>query len=193
MTRILTLLYAVCLLLSTACDAPSIHPVYSASVGNADSDLVGVWKMEGETTTYEVVEAVGRHRYDLTVESNDANDATYHFELRTLKIDDHPFGDVMATEQKRSSIDEEHGLFFVPTHMFFRYKINDENTELSVWTLNVNWLRRGLSAGILDLEHTWLAGDKILITAPTKDLQEFIVAYADHKQAFDKKVLTRVE
>ena len=55
--------------------------------------------------------------------------------------------------------------------------------------LDMEWLEDSLESGAVSLTHSLWGddNDRILLTAKTSELQEFVLAYADSAEAFSQK------
>lgn len=156
-----------------------MHPLYTENELMIDPGLVGVWVdpgrnaevlrvYEGSANSYNVVFTEGSRHVLLT--GHLVNLGRYRF------LDLFP--------QERQTYD-----FKFPVHTIFQiWRTAD---TLRVAFLENDWLRQMSEQKRLNLKHENIAGT-VVLTAATKQLQEFVVRHAENVEAFpDPGVLAR--
>lgn len=187
--------WALAMLLAVVggCATPSVHPIYTEDTIITSEAIVGTWVEENGENVYTITPIEGttsyRLRYSQRSEAASKTQAR-EYEARLVKLGPHLFLDVAAAESDRRQISEQHGTFFVPTHMFLRVRV--EGDRGTAWWLRRDWLRDALAEGQVRLPATPLDPNTILITAETPALQRFLRTFAETEEAWEPVHLTRV-
>lgn len=183
--RAIKLMVALGLVAFMAGCVPSLHPLFTEEDLVYDPALVGTWaEKEGEDIC--TFRKSGENAYDLiyTEEGVPAR-----FDAHLVRIGEFLFLDTYPGEP-----DIKNGFYLVhlvPAHTFLRIWI--EGDVLRYAMLDLDWLKKMIAEKKVDIAHEQVDGD-ILLTASTKELQEFFLKYADDDKAFpDLKELHRQE
>ena len=168
------------LLLTTAC-VPSLYPLYTDDDVVFDPAVVGTW-IDDDDATWTLEERSSGHGYRLTIVEEDVS---MDFAARLVRLGEYRFLDIYPEDDSR---DDFLGSHFVAAHTFWKLSIEDETMRLV--GLNPDWLADGLEDGTVQLTYSRWGhdGDDVLLTAKTRELQEFIVAHAENAEAFDTVV-----
>jgi hypothetical protein len=173
---------ATTLLLAGCNDFVSIYPLYDESTLVIEPALTGTWKStEGDIWTF--APAVG-HTYKLSVKSSDSapadkddEDKEWKFEAGLVELSGRLFLDLCS---------EDSGTTGAPAHVVARIRMNrsilDGNTLEVAWLVG-SWMEERLQEENL-LTHLPPAHGKTILTAPTRDLQDFFRRHAWDAGAF---------
>ena len=145
----------------------SLHPLYDERTLTFEPMLVGSWKQEEDTWTFKKSEG---GLYRLLVEDKSSDDKTIEFEAAVVQLAGFLFLDLCSTKSGETG---------APAHAFFRLRIADDS--LSIAELDEKWIEKELVES--QLAHIRAHG-KIVITAPTIDLQYFFRKHALDAGAF---------
>lgn len=191
LTTVLVLFSAILL---GACGTPSVHPIYTKDDETTDERLAGSWTDEEGKTTYTVSKTDSAYRLHVGAPAAKKDDKATDsdLELHLVRLGDRRAIDVAAPAPERSRVNDRHGTFFVPTHMFALVELHGD-------TLTVRWLKndfvrqcitdKSLSGTALeDQPHGW-----VLITSDTDKLRAFLRNQADNGDAWEKAELHRVK
>ena len=169
-TGIRTLLIASVVLL-VGC-LPTLHPLATNQNSIFDPAFLGVWIQPGQSTTWSVTHN-GDHTF--RVVHSDHSNPPGQFIGRLAKINDSLFLDLMPDEatQKRNSIERIHT---VATHTLYRVELKEN--ELVVFAIDFDRFKPFLDKHPDQLPSVkW--GDRMLITASTKELAKFVSEQED--------------
>jgi hypothetical protein len=114
------------------------------------------------------------------------------FDARLTKLENKLFLDVYPSEPPWDEEDPNkvewpfNTLFFMPVHTFI--KINGIEPELKLQLTDDDELKKLLKENPNAVEHT-STEDKFVLTASTKELQAFVVKYADDSRVFTAEVV----
>jgi hypothetical protein len=156
----------------TGCvSAVAIHPLYTTPDLVSDLPLEGDWgSSDGEVWQ---VRKSG-DGYDVRAAAAGDSKAVSEYTVHLLRLQQYEFADVA------SKSDPEVG---VAGHLFC--KIRMEDGQLYVSPIGEAWLKRMAQAGLAP-QSTTGEGQQIILTAPTNELQTFILLHAADPDAWDQ-------
>jgi len=159
-----------CALALTAC-TPSLHPYYTDENLVFTDELLGTWLSDtGEKCKFS---KAGDNYYELLF----VDDAAIRFEVRLLEL-----GGATYLDLSPKPINEEVDSYpnLIPAHILARVEIGQEAISLAI--MEGNWLERN----DLSLAHERLGGTygTIVLTAPTRELQSYLLKHAGDKDLF---------
>jgi hypothetical protein len=159
---------------------PSLHPLYTEKDLIFEPALLGHWA-EAEPKDMWHFEKTGEKRYRLT--HTDRDGKTGRFEARLLRIRNEMFLDLFPEKPKLVESDflKQH---FLPTHAFIH--VRQITPVLQMRILQLEWLRAILKEDPSAIRHEELVrADRIVLTAPPLELQEFLLKHLSRAGAFD--------
>jgi hypothetical protein len=172
-------LFAVTLF--TGCLA-SLNPVYKDEQLVVDDSALGSWVQPDSKASWVLSKRDAR---SYTLVYTDEQGHQGRFVARLAKIEGTMFLDLFP-EQAQGSANGLYNLHQVPIHTIYLVKRTKPNLELA--SIDFNWLQKHLSENPQAIAHA-IVGEGKLITAPTDDVQDFVLA---HKGAFTNEFkLTR--
>lgn len=183
-TRIMMAMLMVCLLASGCVE--SLYPVYDTKTQVFEKALVGKWVQGKSTWSFAPRDET---EYQLTV--TDENGRQMPFVARLARVDGLLLLDLYPDDTPGAGAENAApGTFrdyhHFPVHSFYLVKKLDDVLELGVG--NIKEIRAYLKAHPDALAHA-VVDDRLLLTAPTPDLQKFVV---EHQGLFSGKLeLTR--
>jgi hypothetical protein len=168
----------VCLLLIFAgCIVTSIHPFYTEDVTIFDKNLVGEWIGEDEDGSL-IFTQDGEKKYKLFLKEEED---TLRFEVHLFKLQNRLFLDLYP--QSREKDDETFwGLHFLALHSILFVKQIEPALQLA--PLGQQWLKNQIKSDSLCIAHETI-GDRLILTASSKELQNFIINRIQTEDAFD--------
>lgn len=156
---------------------PSLQPLYTAEDVAFEPALVGTWAGSdgGDTWTFQKGDGAA---YRLFIAGAKVPD---RFEVHLVSLADQRFLDIYPIEPENAGSEFYRG-HLIPAHSFARISL-DRDT-LQVASLNHSWLWGMISGKKLRIAHEVVGSERIVLTAPTKDLQAFMKKYAGNQEAF---------
>lgn len=165
--------------LQLASCTPSIHPLYTPEDVVFDPALVGQWSGNNFHITFT---RHGEKAYRFV--HTDKNGQEGVFVAHLLELDGHRFLDLFPEHKldgKESNTFYEFHL--LPTHTFMR--VDQITPTLQMAPMNPKWVEEFVTQHPEAISHE-ITGKRIVLTAPTEDLQAFVVEHAETDDAFGK-------
>lgn len=181
-TKILKLLAAAAALsLLGGCVVLSVYPFYTPRDLIFDPGLTGRWVETSSTNTFWQFEGVDEKFYLLDTTDDESTNV---FEANLFQLKKYRFLDLLTTNR------DEFTRFEIPVHLIC--KVENDGTNLSMHFLDYGWLAGLLTNNPTPLRHivipeqpgTTTNGNMLYLTAETKDLQNFLLKYAEDTNAF---------
>ncbi len=192
------LFYALAILLGGCVPVTSIYPLYGDKDVVFDEKLLGAWTSNPDQPSEQWLferhsDPALKNVYKLAFADTEGNKGLY--QARLVKLEGKLFLDVYPQTMPSGSDDGtniELPLnipFFAPVHSFTRIEIGESAVTIKM-TITDEFKK--LLAEHPDAIACRQDENQILITAPTKELQAFVLKYADDEHLFPGKIeLTR--
>lgn len=167
------------------CLVTSIHPLYTAKDIVFMPELLGTWIGEDEAGDLWIFEQSGKNAYELTIKESSESEGiqeyeeTGIYETHLVKLGKFLFLDLYPDERTIEEYEDE--IHLVPTHSIWRIWIEKDVIRLA-WLAN-DWLEEMIDKKKIKIAHVRLE-DRVVLTVPTKDLQKFVLKYAEDTDAF---------
>jgi len=158
---------------------PSLHPLYTENELVFEPSLLGIWTEEDGRTSYEFIKDGSSSYTMIYTEDSIPSDFAAHL----LKLGDNLFLNLQPDEPECGN--DFHKGYLISAHSF--YKVSLEKDVLRLDGLDIDWLRDLYRDGKTALSREILQGDVFVLTASTKELQEFVLKYAENEGAFPKE------
>ncbi|MEL6863455.1 MAG: hypothetical protein AAFP19_03505 [Bacteroidota bacterium] len=163
---------------------PSVHPLYTEKDIVIDARLVGDWlpndtlAVQTEVGKYWNFKKEGENTYHLTYEENGQK---AYFQTRLVQLGEHLFIDYYPHSDQNHRKNSLLDMSLFPVHIFARVELSDK--RLKLYLFDVEWLEELFKNRQVRIKHEQ-TGDHILLTAPTEDLQQFFLKYAEEEDAY---------
>lgn len=154
-------------LLIAGCVASSLYPLFTERDLAFDPVLVGTWAGQDEDDTLLFKDA-GAKAYDLTYITEGQK---LKFVVHLVQLGELQFLDVYPKISK-----DHDGFHFIPAHTF--WKVQRDGDILRTAWLGEGWIKERVVKKKIRLPHQ-LVEDRLILTASTEELQEFVLKYAD--------------
>lgn len=165
---------------------PSLHQLHTDDTLIFEERLVGKWKDEDNIWEFR---KAGEKEYEMRVLDGEAKEG--RFEAHLIELEGMMFLDVFPDTEALEDMQEYYLMHILPAHTFMRVAQIDPNLQLRM--MNPGAVSDILKDDPTLLKHE-LVYDDIVLTAPTEQLQKFVVEYADVKDVFgDATEMTRLE
>ncbi len=194
------LFYLLAALLGGCVPVMSLHPLYTEKDVVFQERLLGRWVDDPNSpkTTWEFnrIEEP-KNAYNLVFSDEEGKKGSFIAHLVRLRSVGTPgksrlFLDVYPSEPPEEMEDPNklelpyNYFFLIPTHTFI--KIDFNGPQLKIWLTNGEDMEKLLKEEPNAVKHTFIE-DKLILTAPTKELQDFILKYADDKRVFKGEIV----
>lgn len=177
----------VILLILTGCWTLSIHPLYFEKDLIFIPGLIGTWsdkKTDDGTSNPWIFEKSGENVYRLIMKEKNKSDGL--FKAHLLRLGKYLFLDLFPEEPEEG--DEFYIGSVIPAHSFLRVSLEDQVLRLGY--LDPDWLKKNIDDQKIKIKHE-RRDDLLILTASTKDLQEFVLKHVEEAFEFESGVLYR--
>ena len=191
------LFYLLAGLLGGCLPVMSLHPLYTKEDVVFDEKLTGIWVDDSENTwEFRGVDKPGK-AYELIYTDNESNKGSFVAHL--AKLESRLFLDLYPSEFPCGEMEDPNKVawpynmfFFVPAHMFI--KINSIEPQLRMQSMDNDDFKKLLEENPNAIKHEIVKDydGEIVLTASTKELQAFVLKYANDNRVFSEEtVLSR--
>jgi hypothetical protein len=186
------LFYLLAAILGGCVPVMSLHPLYTEKDVVFEERLLGRWV--DDPNKPETIWQFNRikdpnNAYNLVFSDEEGKKGSFVAHL--VKLGSRLFLDVYPSEPP-SEIEDPNKLelpynsfFLIPAHTFI--KIDFSGPQLKMWLTNDEEIKKLLEEEPNAVKHTFTE-DKLILTASTKELQKFVIKYADDKRVFKGEI-----
>jgi len=192
------LFYMLAAILGGCVPVISLHPLYTEKDVVVDKKLCGTWVDDANNpkTTWEF-KCIDEPKNAYKLIFTDDEGMKGSFVAHLVKLQNKLFLDIFPSELPWEPEDPNkmdwpyNSLFLIPAHTFVKIDSIEPRLKLSL-TLESK-MEELLKENPSAVEHT-TAGKKLVLTGSTKELQAFVLKYADDERVFaDQVILSRKE
>jgi hypothetical protein len=184
--------YVFAVLLGGCVPVLSLNPLYTHNDVVPEKKLLGVWVDDPNKpdTTWEFSNMEEpNNAYKLIFSDKEGKKGS--FVAHVVKLQSRLFLDVYPSELPWETTDPNkmvwpyNSFFLIPAHTFLR--IDSVEPQLKMQLMLESKVKELLTEKPEIVKHTF-AGERLVLTAPTKELQAFILKYADDERVFTDEV-----
>ena len=203
----LTTAFALLLIFLSGC-LTTIHPIFTEKDLAYDSKLIGAWDTENEGKKGKVIisnlatenslelpgniSAIKQQGYFIIYKDENGKTSDQYIAF-LARIGKHLYFDYYPADKKEDrKLDEFFGVHFVKMHTSYRVEIlKDGSFELS--QLDGSYVKSLIDEKKIRISHETDADDNTIITASTKELQQYLLKYGDEPSAYrsDKTIFKK--
>ncbi len=190
-----TLIIIVTIFLFLGSCIPSLFPLYFEKDLITNSDLIGTWNEDGSLNTWAFYPDEDKKSYNLWFtekENNNIDDGREGilgiFETHLFKLGNNYFFDFFPGENDEldEKINTLMAFHLVPAHTFAKVEISKDT--IKILQFDIDYLEELLENGKIRIRHV-RPDDDIILTASTKELQEFFIKYSEDEDAFNDPII----
>ena len=193
--KVSVILFAIVLCLAGC--LTTLHPIFTEKDLITDPRLVGHWEKAKDKTKViyrqpnanEVnnlspalqSEAGKIYMLDEKDEQGNIRSTNYAFMIKLGKyyyMDYYP-----ASEKERQSADNFFAAHYIPMHSIYRIEF-ENNNSFNVQRLDAGYLEKLIKNKQIRIRHEVMEDGGVLITAPTEELQQYLIKYSDVPEAY---------
>jgi len=185
------LFYLLAVLLGGCIPALSLHPLYTEKDVVFDKKLLGTWVQDDSNNTWEFKHPdESKKAYGLVFCDEEGKKGSFVAHL--VKLENRLFLDVYPSELPWEPRDPNkmewayNSLFLIPAHTFL--KIDTTEPQWKMRLTIEGEMEKLLKEDPKAVKHTSIE-KRLLLIASTKELQAFVLKYADDNRVFPAKVL----
>lgn len=188
------LFYMLAVLVGGCVPVVSLHPLYTEEDVVFERKLLGTWVQDNDKTTWEF-KTIDEPQNAYKLIFSDEEGKKGSFVARLVKLQNRLFLDVFPSELPWEPEDPNkmdwpyNSWFLVPAHTFM--KIDSIEPQLKMRLALESKIEELLKEDPNAIKHASVE-DRLVLTASTKELQAFVLKYADGDKVFaDETVLDR--
>jgi hypothetical protein len=192
------LFYTLAVIIGGCVPVISLHPLYTEKDVVVDKQLYGTWVDDSNDskTTWEF-KSIDEPKNAYKLIFTDEEGMKGSFVAHLVKLQNMLFLDIFPSELPWEPEDPNkmdwpyNSLFLIPAHTFV--KIDAIEPQLKLRLTLESKMEELLKENPSAVEHTSV-GERVVLTGSTKELQAFVLKYADNEKVFtDQVVLSRKE
>lgn len=195
MNKLKFLLLIIISVIFIGCPARILFPLFTEKDLVFEPSLIGSWTLEDDIYTFQKSD---KQSYELLHYTNQTGYDTAVFKAELGKLGKYWFLDLFPKSRALES-HLNNGVY--THHLILAHTISRiwfEGDSIRIATLDGEWLRKMINNKKLKVPHVYVkdknAGEQLIITANTKELQKFVTKYAENNGAFPNPgVLRRLE
>ena len=183
----------------------TLHPIFTKKDLAYDSRLIGTWNIEREGNKERVIitnlatenslelpgniSAIKQRGYFISYQDENGKTSEQYIAF-LARIGKHLYFDYFPADKKGDrKLDEFFGVHFVRMHTSYRVEIlKDGSFELS--QLDGSYVKSLIDEKKIRIRHEIDADDNTVITASTKELQQYLLKYGDEPSAYRSEKTT---
>jgi len=201
---VLTTAFALLLIFLSSC-LTTLHPIFTEKDLAYDPKLIGTWNTENEGKKGKVIinnlatensvelpgniSAIKQQGYFIIYQDENGKVSDQYIAF-LARIGKHLYFDYFPADKKGDrKLDEFFGVHFVRMHTSYRVEIlKDGSFELS--QLDGSYVKSLIDEKKIRIRHEIDADDNTVITASTKELQQYLLKYGDEPSAYRSEKTT---
>lgn len=160
---------------------PSLHPIYTEADLVIEPKLEGVWKEPDSTATWSIKRADDQSEKTYAIVQTDEDAKRGEFIGHLAKVDGRLFLDLSPKEPKIDQASDFYHMHLMPVHTIVH--VQQIEPTLKATMLDPKWLEEHLKKNPAALKHE-IVEDTLVLTASTKDLQQFFVKHLSTEGAY---------
>ncbi len=195
---VLTTAFALLLIFLSSC-LTTLHPIFTEKDLAYDPKLIGTWNTENEGKKGKVIinnlatensvelpgniSAIKQQGYFI-IDQDENGKVSDQYIAFLARIGKHLYFDYYPAEKKEDrKLDEFFGIHFVRMHTSYRVEIL-KNGSFELSQLDGSYVKSLIDEKKIRISHETDADDNTVITASTKELQQYLLKYGDEPSAY---------
>ncbi|MEP7364044.1 MAG: hypothetical protein ABI972_12375 [Acidobacteriota bacterium] len=173
---------ALLALLMSACQAPSLHPLYLPADKLTVPGFEGKWADEKHNVLI-TVHPPDDFAYEIEMQPKELS-SPWQYEARLVKLGAHVYADMLL---KTAPNHFDGCIGCIPAHSFWRLNLDGDSMKPAY--LDSAWLNKYLKANPKSIAHVWSSLDDenlAILTAPMAVLRAFVTKVSDQKGAMSE-------
>lgn len=207
MKRLLAVTLMVTIVTLSGC-LSALHPLFTEKDLEFDPHLVGAWLNENGDQVYTFqrgtpesfaelpagIQSLAGKAYVLTISGKGSKEETGKYYVFRTRIGQHLYLDYFPAQ---TPAQKAYAAFykesFLPLHSFFRLKPGAHARVMTLSQFSDSYLQGLINKKEIRIRHEKKRDGDILVTAPTEELQQYVLKYGDVQEAYqDNNTLTKI-
>jgi len=151
---------------------PSLHPLYNDKTLIFKEELIGKWA--GDDSIWQFSRA-GEKEYELRI--RDDQKELGRFSAHLIEIKGLMFLDLFPDDEPLEDLDDFYKIHILPVHTFM--KVDQINPNLRLRMIDYDEVKKMIENNPNIIKHEAVNDDRIVLTASTEELQNFVVEHVD--------------
>lgn len=160
---------------------PSLHELYTDDTLVWDPDLVGTWRTDNSTWTFEGDPNNKLYKLLIVEQDEKRGRLENRLEARLVEIEGDDYLDLFPDKEVKLNVGNWFGASLLRAHIFLKLQIKAESITLAIMNPDIVEKMIEKNPSIIKHEKT---EDRIVLTASPSQLQEFIKKNASMKNFF---------
>ncbi len=208
MKKLLTATVLVAIVMLSGC-LSALHPLFTEEDLVFDPKLVGSWQAGPDNKVYtfqqgtaesfgelpEAMQKLANKAYLLTITSPKTGEETDKYYAFLARIGKHLYLDYYPTQtQRQKAYPDFYKTNFVQMHSFYRLQAGKDQNSIVIGQFADSYLRTLIDKKQIRIRHELKSDGSYVITAPTEELQQYVLKYGDVDEAYqDNDTYTRIK
>lgn len=208
MKKLLTVTFLVAIVTLSGC-LSALHPLFTEKDLEFDPKLFGSWRVGTEDEVYtfqqgtpesfgdlpEGLQRLAGKAYLLTITSRATGEETGKYYAFLARIGKHLYLDYYPAQTKElKGYAAFFTMNFVKMHSFYRLQPGNDTNTMVIGQFADSYLRKLIDKKQIRIRHEIRTDGTYFITAPTEELQQYVLKYSDVDEAYqDNKTYTRIK
>ena len=186
-TNLISLAFVIISLMLAGC-VPSIYPFYTSDDIVFEESLLGTWTEEDLSTWNFTTENNKNYLLELTENEPDSPQKKGYFDVHLFKIGDSHFLDLIPGVNDQMNIPFLMKLSMLPMHLLFKVDFMGETVVFRL--MNQERCAEMIEKGLISVKHE-KSGDLIVLSAPTDELQRFVIEFGKDAEAYTEEMVLK--
>ncbi len=208
MKKLLLVTVLVAMVALTGC-LSALHPLFTEKDLEFNAQLVGSWRVGEDDAVYtfqrgtpesfdnlpEGLQRLAGKAYTLSISSEATGEETAKYYAFLVRIGKHLYLDYFPEQTNaQRGYAEFFKMNFVRMHSFYRLLPGEDGNTMTIGQFAESYMRKLIDNKQIRIKHETRMDGSYVITAPTEELQQYVLKYGDAGDAYqDNKTYTRIQ
>ena len=162
---------------------PSLHKLYTLDVEVFKEELLGTWVEDDNTWDFQIMQRPKSKdsKFFYFLQITDKKDQTAKFDAHLVDLDDKLFLDLYPKDEPKDA-NSWYKFHILPVHTFLRVEL--KGGQLALQVMNPETINELVEDKPDVVKYEVIQGSRLVLTAPTLKLQQFLIDYADYDDFF---------
>jgi hypothetical protein len=208
MKKLLLATVLVAIVALTGC-LSALHPLFTEKDLEFNAQLVGSWRVGEDDAVYtfqrgtpesfgnlpEGLQRLANNAYTLSISSRATGEEIGRYYAFLVRIGKHLYLDYFPEQTNaQRGYAEFFKMNYVRMHSFYRLLLGEDGNTMTIGQFADSYMRKLIDNKQTRIRHETKLDGSYVITAPTEELQQYVLKYGDVDEAYqDNKTYTRIK